>query len=73
MVESKVVICSNTWKEILDVEVWVIRARVSMCVAKDERREIPAPTNSSAVVFSNGSRQFERKYAPDDEYNGDGN
>ena len=74
--ESKVVFCwmrTNTWREMLDAEIWVIMKRVSMRLAKDKgEMEIPAPTNLSAFVFSNGSRQFERKYAPDDEYNGDG-
>ena len=64
---------TNKWREILNVEVWVIRTRMSICLAKDERaKEIPSPMNLSAIVFSNGSRQFERKSAPDDEYNGDG-
>jgi hypothetical protein len=36
------------------------------------RPAIPAPTNLSVVVFSNWSRQFEGKYAPNDEYDGDG-
>ena len=63
---------TNTWREILNVEVWVIRTRMSICLAKDERaKEIPSPMNLSAIVFSNGSRQFERKSAPENEYNGD--
>ena len=54
------------------MEVWVIRTRMSICLAKDERaKEIPSPMNLSAIVFSNGSRQFERKSAPENEYNGD--